>query len=377
MHRVRLAVALCCLPLVGCYEEPIRDHLHVVLGPGPVIVVTAVRDIATPESAGDNAAVEDRLEEARTGLDRGWDRWSRSFAELDAVAERATIERHGGTVRRGVHSALLDDFRPLQRMLGLEGLTANLADFDGERELQLAPTGAGLATRQQREQVERSLGWWSRSVAAYLEDTTALYGYLDRAPGRAIPCFAHVFDDHTDASGPLLEREEELVRAVKDSTERVAEALLIRDGDAYSLNELSRLVYDSFQGRLTVAVDGPVVEVEGFVEHATFVERPPVDLWRALEHIAGRWLEPDLVTAMVQPGPPSAQPDTDSTSFSAMPRRWSPAPDAPTVESELRARLAPEELYRIRWQTRPVPDEDELAETALAQLAGAETALPE
>jgi hypothetical protein len=377
MSRARLAVAVLCLPLLGCYEEPIRDHLHLAFGPGPVVIVTAVRDVAAPETAGDNTAVEDRMDEARAGLDRGWDRWSRSFAELDAIAERSTIERHDGEARRGVHSALLEEFRPLQRLLGLEGLTADLAAIAGVRELQLVPTGAGQATRQQREHVDRELDTWATAVAAYLEAATALYAYLDRAPERAIPCFAHVFDDHTDASGPLTEPEEKLVLAVKNATEQVADVLLIETGDAFSLNELSRLVFDSFQGRLTVAVDGPILEIEGFIDRGAFVERPPVDLWRALESIAGRWLVPDLVTAMVQPGPESAQPGIDSTSFAAAPRRWSPAPDAWTVESELRSRLRAADFYRVRWRAAPVPDDDELVDMALAQLASAEADLPD
>ena len=42
---------------------------------------------------------------------------------------------------------------------------------------------------------------------------------------------------------------------------------------------------------LTVTVDGPILEVEGFIDQGNVVERPPVDLWRALGSVAGRWLE--------------------------------------------------------------------------------------
>jgi hypothetical protein len=374
-----LAAAALCLPILGCYEEPVRDHLHIVFGPGPVIVVTAVRDIAPPGSAGDNPAVEDRLDEARTDVEGGWDRWSRGFAELGAVADRTTVERHGGDTRRAIHSALLDGFRPLERLLGNEGLNVLYDDRGaGERSLELRPAGSGPASRQQREHLAAARDGWSADVAAYLEAATALYAHLDRAPERAAPCFAHIFDDPPEGAEPLGEGEEQLVGAVKERMEAVAAVLLIDEGEAYSLNELSRLVHDTFQGRLTIAVDGPVVEVAGLVERPTFVERPPVDLWRALESISGRWLAPDLITAMVAPGPASAQPEPDPVAFAAEPRRWTAPPDADEVAAELRARLRPEELYLVRWQTRPAPDdEDELALLALGLLADAERTLPD
>lgn len=378
MKLSRIAVAALCLPLLACYEEPVRDHLHIAFTPGPAIIVTAVREIASPSSAGNNQAVEDRLDEARSDLAGGWDHWSRSFAELDAIADRGTIVRLEGRVSRGIHSALVDSFRPLDRLLGDQGMGTFYEEANYERELELVPTGAGQATRQQREEFDRTLSVWSESVAEYLEHATTLYAHLDRAPHRAVPCLAHVFDIHADESGPLSSAEENLITALKPPMERVAEALLIDTGRAYSLNELSRLVFDPFQGRLTVAVDGPVLEVEGFLDRSSYYERLPVELWRALESASTRWLSPDLVTAMVVPGPVNAQPEPDPISFASLPRRWSGAPDAWTVESEIRAHLQPEEVCRLRWRTQPVPDdEDEVFDAAMRMLATAEADLPE
>jgi len=376
---VRAALALgLCLPLLGCYEEPVRDHLHITFSTGPAIVVTAVRDIAPTAAAGENSAVEERTEAARMDVATGLDRWSRSFSDLDAIADRSTIERHDGQPRRGIHSALLDSFRPVERLLGNEGLGAFLDETGRLRELQLHPLGSGQATRQQRTLLDASLTDWSEEVAAYLEAASALYAYLDDAPDRAALCFGYLFDEDEEVLGPLGEAEGEMVAAVIDGMERVATVLLIDKGQAYSLNELSRLAYDSFQGRLTVTVDGPVVAIEGFVDHETFIERPPVDLWRALETMVGQWLAPDLVTAMVRPGPDEIQPDPDPVEFASLPRRWSPAPDPSTVEAELSNRLQPEPVYLVRWRTRPAPEgEDEVTETALESLRTAEQNLPD
>jgi hypothetical protein len=379
MKPVRTALALgLCLPLLACYEEPVRDHLHLVFSPGPAIVVTAVREIAPPAAAGENSAVEERTDEARRDLAIGLDRWSRSFAELGALADRSTIERHDGQPRRGIHSALLDSFRPIERLLGNEGLGAFYGQTGNVRELQLNPAASGQASRQQRAALETSLTDWSKEVSAYLDATAALYAHLDRAPGRAVPCFAHIFDERPGSSGPLSDEEEELLKAVEESMEGVAAVLLIDSGQAYSLNELSRLVYDTFQGRLTIALDGPILEIEGFVEGEGFVERPPVSLWRALETLVGRRLAPDLVTAMVKPGPEEIQPQPDPAEFATLPRRWAPAPDPATVESEIRSRLQPEPVYLVRWRTRPAPeDEDEVDASALQLLATAENNLPD
>ena len=378
MKLIRVTVVGLCLPLLACYEEPVRDHLHIAFAPGPAIVVTAVRDIASPGSGGENPAVADRLDEASSDLASGWDRWSRSFAELGAIADRTTIERHDGRARRGIHSALVDSFRPVERLLGNEGLGAFYSDTGGIRELQLHPAGSGQASRQQRALLDEALGNWSEDVAAYLEATTALYTYFDRAPDRAVLCFGYIFDEDEESLGPLGTDEGELVSAVIETMERVADVLLIDSNQAYSLNELSRLVFDTFQGRLTIALDGPIIEHQGFIEGEGYFERPPVSLWRSLETMADQWLAPDLVTALVRPGPDEIQPDPDPVVFASLPRSWAPPPDPSAVEAELRNRLQPESVYLVRWQTRPAPeDEDEVYELALQMLATAEHDLPD
>lgn len=378
MNRLHPVVVVLCLPLLACYEEPVRDHLHIAFAPGPAIVVTAVRDIAPPSSANDNPAVEERTNEARADLASGWDRWSRSFAQLGAIAERSTIERSDSQPRRGIHSALLDSFRPIERLLGNEGLGAFYDETAGVRELQLHPAGTGQATRQQRATLDQSLTGWSKEVSDYLAAATALYAYLDESPERAAPCISHVFDIHAEESGPLTNREDDLVRELKPSMERVAEILLIDSGEAYSLNELSRLVFDTFQGRLTMALDGPIIELEGFSEDEDFIERPPVSLWRSLESMVGQWLEPDLITALVRPGPDEFQPEPDPAAFASLPRRWAPHPDPAAVEIEVRDRLEPASVYLVRWQTRDaLEDEDEAFSSALQMLRTAEQNLPE
>jgi hypothetical protein len=147
-------------------------------------------------------------------------------------------------------------------------------------------------------------------------------------------------------------------------------------GDAYSLNELSRLASDPLPMRLTVTVPGPIVEIEGFEVHESYVERRPVDLWRALLDLEGRWLEPDLVTALLAPLPADHKPEPDPVVFAAIPRWAGTPPSAGEVEAAVAAELIPPGVHRVRWRAPALsyPDAEELDPRRL--IDAAEAALP-
>jgi len=85
---------------------------------------------------------------------------------------------------------------------------------------------------------------------------------------------------------------------------------LVPEGESFSMNELTRLVFDPFPARLTVSVDGRVLQSDGWIAESGFFERPAVDAWNALVSLEGRWLSPDLVTALASPAPEDPeQPD--------------------------------------------------------------------
>ena len=268
MRRLTITLAvLLCLPLTGCFEEPVVEHFHLTLrGAGPVIV-TVVQEVADPDLASSNTALADRMEASRNALEHELDPWSRRFALLQPLAEHQSIERVDGELRRSVHSAVLASFDDVARMVEAEGLSGNLTVNGGVAELSLFSTGGSRATAVQRQTVERRLVEWSQSLADYFESVIDLYGYLDARSDRSVPCFAHIFDTHegVPGSGPLKPEEEEMVLRVKDTMDGVVEALLVADGESYSLNELARLVYDPFPARLTISVTGAVLESEGLV----------------------------------------------------------------------------------------------------------------
>jgi hypothetical protein len=153
---------------------------------------------------------------------------------------------------------------------------------------------------------------------------------------------------------------------------------MVDDGEAFSLNELTRLVYDPFPARLTIAVEGQVLEAEGFSAGADFFERPPVDAWNALLSLEGRWISPDLVTAAAAPGSDDVQPDPDVLAVASIPRRYFPPPDAAEVESAIVAGLVPEEMLRLVWRPATVDAAaDEESVDWLAVMAKAETSVPD
>ncbi|HPA79649.1 MAG TPA: hypothetical protein PLS95_02445 [Thermoanaerobaculales bacterium] len=372
-------IAAACLAAVACWEEPVREHLHLTVLGDRAFVIAAIQDVAGPAVAESNPRLAARLDEARAAIERGSDRWRPLFDELQPAIERTTIDKEDGVARRAICAAATADFEPVARLLAAQGLDATLQhrsldDDHLEHELRVWPIGSPPATSNERAEVERRLDEWSVTIAEYLTEAAAFYRYLDRRPDRAVPCLSHLFDRHGPDPQPLEPEEDELVGRLKGRIQAVAEALKVAAGDAHTLNELSRLAYDPFPARLTVAVRGELVEVEGLIEGDGFVERPSVDLWRALAALEGRWLSPDLVTAMIAPGPQELQPDPDPQAFAAIGRRWAEPPAPPAVAAALRAGLVPAELHRVLWRSTAAEaaglDEDpwRLLDGALADL---------
>lgn len=382
MRQVRaILIAVLCLPLTACFEEPILEHLHLTIRGDGAVIATVVQEVASSERGQDNQELADRLEESRETLAQNLDPWSQRFANLDPLAEHQSVERIDGELRRSIRSAVLASFDEVVRLVEADGLTGNLVDAGGVAELNLFPTGGSRATYFQRQDADRRMREWSAQLADYFNAAVDLYTYLDRQPERAVPCLAHIFDKHEGmgVTGPLEPIEEELVVRVKESMEEVSFALVVPDGEAFSLNELARLVYDPFPARLTVAVEANVLSATGFVTGTGFFERPAIDFWNALRSLEGRWISPDLVTAAAAPAPDDQQPDPDVLFLASQLRRYSDPPTSGEVESAILAEMVPEELLQLRWRTPP-RSEGELdlpSENWIEVMAAAEASVPD
>lgn len=344
---VTASILVLTVAMTACFEEPIRERVHLTMLGGQATVLTTVLDVSPPQYAGSNSELAGRLDDARADLDSGWDRWRPLYDRLEPAAESYRLERVDGLARRAVYSAVVATFEPVERFLGSEGLSGVLAVDGPVHELQLFPEGGTRATWTQQQEVERALESWAAAVAEYLTASIDLWAYLESRPDRAVPCFSHLFDSHGPDSGPLTDIESGLVDDAKSSMETVADALMVPDGAAYSPNELSRLVYDPFPTRLTVSTRGPILQVEGFRQNGGFLERPPVDLWQALISLEGRWLSPDPVTAAVSPD--AGLPEVDPATFADLSRWHSSPPSASEVAAALATGLVPPDVHLVRW----------------------------
>jgi hypothetical protein len=381
--RMRIArvpvVAFLCLPLAACFEEPIREHLHLTILPGGTVVATAIQEVA-PADEYNNPLLADRLEQSRQTLDQNIDPWSQRFSRLHLLAEHRSVESIGGELRRSIHSAVFGSFDEFLPMVESDGLTGSLVIDGRQAVLDLFPTGGSRATYSQRQDAERRVSAWSFRLAQYFAAIIDLYRHLDRQPERAVACLAQIFEktEGLDGFGPLTPVEEKLVARAKESMEEVADALLVPDDAAFSLNELSRLVYDPFPARLTIAVEGEVNVVEGFSLDAGVIERPAVDVWNALRSLEGRWISPDLVTAAAAPLPEDEQPDPDIVVLASSPRWYTKPPVTAEVESAILAELVPENALRLRWTIPSATEESlNLSSRWLEVMAKAEAAIPE
>jgi len=355
--KARIGItALVCAVLVACFDEPIREHLHVHLAPGAMVAVWT-HDIAEPGRAQGNPAVRQRMDDSRAAVERGYVPASQWFGRVESAASRFEIERVEGVVRHARWSAVVTDPRAATDLLADAGWSAVIRFRDDGVDLYLEPAGSPRATRAERQLADRYLDEWSTAVADYLAATIALYDYLENRPDRAVACFSHIFeDDDVNRAWPLEDREEELLVAVGDAVDAVGEVLLVPDGEAYSPNELSRLVFDPFPARLTVSGAGGVAASEGLSVEDGYLERPPISLWQALTDLEGAWAAPDIVTALAAPVSLDAQPEVDVAEFASRRRMFTAAPSAFEVENALRDRLSRDDDIVVHWAGSWTPD---------------------
>src|SRR6185295_12284419 len=291
--------------------------------------------------------------ETRRAILDGSDDWSRRFAALEPAAEKVEQESRLGVLTRAVHRAVLAEPGELAPFFGDTPLAVSYTIREGVAELSIAPGQASRATRGQRQKIDRSLDEWSEGAARYLAAGGALWTYLDAHPERARACFGALFSDvlaeGTPPPPPLAPgRETELVEALDKASDGVVAALLVPDGEAFSLDELSRLAFDPFPAPLTVRLPGAPLEVEGFVRVEDALAARGPGLWAAFESFEGRWLAPDPALASVAASRASAQPKgkgMDLDAFLARARTWaSVAPSADEIRNALAESLRPAPL---------------------------------
>jgi hypothetical protein len=336
--------------LAGCFEEPVEERVHLCFQADGSLVVTAATRVNEVPGSGDNAALLRRLNEVRQTLERGDDDWRRRFGLIDPLAERVVLDRVGGALTELRRSAAGVDAEGLRALFADAGVAALLQIGEGRAELAISAGPSRRATREQRQAVGAALERWCELLARYTGDADALFRYLGERPERARACLSVLFSALTRSAGEELEeREAALVGAVDGDVSEAVRVFDLAEGEAYTVNELSHLVFDPFPGRVIVHTASAPEEVEGFARLPDgSLEIPGLGLWEAFAALAGRWLEPDPLLTIVEHQRDRSRP-FDLDAFISLPRRSAPPADGAAVRTALARLLAPAPVYRAVW----------------------------
>lgn len=357
MHpRLRrlLPVALAAVVLAGgCFEDPIDQKVKIEFLPKDRAEITTT--ITIHDDVGeDNPAARARIVEMRRELRDRVDEWSKRYQAIDADGDRLVIDRWHGQITKVERLADVD-YDNLSRFFADTSLGVFARHDEDWAEIDIYPGQSNRATREQRTRLDDRLDLWSSKIAKYLNETARVYRYLDDHPALAEPFFTALFQDvlpkeRVEAAPQLSEGDQAMVRELSDAMEDAWHVLLVDKDEAFSVNELSSLVYDPFPSDIEVKVPGRVLEAEGFEpgsEAKTFEVRRTT-FWNALQSLRSRWVEPDPLTAWVNAA--RAQAPLDLDDFLAQPRRVHSIPTPDGIRKAIEKQMTPKGEYRIRWR---------------------------
>ncbi len=345
----RLAL-LGSLLLLACFDlrPPVEERLVLSFLPDGGLRTQLIVELRHPEGKRASSNLGRRVRQVEQDLLAGWDPWSKRFGEAGAAVESFHWEKEEGRLTYLERNLVQDDPADLTELLADTPIHATYAVEDGVAELALYPGVPGRATRRERREVERALDDWSQVLAGYFGASEDLYWYLDLQPERAVACFGNLFESD-ESYGELTAEEELLLEHLGEATSDILDVLDVDAERAYSLDELSRKVFDPFPARFEVELPSPAIETEGFVTAGERFTVPGLSLWSAFELLEGVWLTPDPVIAWVAHERAGTEEPFDVEAFAAR-ERSALAPDDREVRDALAGALTPADLYRVTWR---------------------------
>mgnify|MGYP003576562475 CR=1 FL=1 len=360
--RRALGVGVLAACSLCCFEQPVRETITLKFLGGDAVVVGVTVKLAAEEAFKENRAARERIEALRRDLLEGRDDWSRRIESVDPALERTIWDREEGNLRSVSRRIALEHSEDLTRFFSDTLIRAQIKTLDGESELTLTPGSGSRASRSQRSEFESRRTAWLDSYSRYLHATEKLYAYLQANGTRAAVCFKEVFREEIEAEDKdeweaPTPQEQEMTDAVRKSIEETLELFSLPGESPYSLEELSRLVYDPFPAPLTVQVPGPVLTNEGFVEQSDQILKIPVrGLWEALGVLGDRWVDPNLLVLKYR-----LQIDKKPLDLPALVRVKRSAgtpPNSAEIQRALEANLVSAPVYRLKWSTRNLKELD-------------------
>lgn len=357
--RVRVvAVALAASLVFSCIPEPpVRESLLLRFDEAGHLHVFATTRIQSGQN--DTRLVQDRIAAARDAALRSDDFWARALRPLSPPLERVTFGWEKGELRTVERSAFLEDPDAVTRLFSELPVSAFVVATGQERTLEIHPARTLRANVRQRQIVSEGLARFADRGAAYLRATATVYRYLDEKPERARDVLAHAFSgrlggEKLDERFPVSEAEAALAESLKDAMDGMTSIFQVADEEAFTLDELSRLVYDPFPAALTVEVPGPAEDVAGFRRgEGNLWSAPSVGIWGAMYGLVERWVTPEPITALVTSEGLEPEGKLDIDAFAARPRAVKGTPTADELRAALEAGLAPPTVYRLKWRLPP------------------------
>lgn len=360
IRRAFLLVPLLAL-VSACFDGPVRETWTLRFLSGGWVVAGRTIEISSAEDS--NPAVAKRLGALRRDLVEEADPWAERLAEMGPVAEKVEQERLTGTIAKATHRALLTETDQVRQLFAATPVNASYTIVSGLAELSFAPGPPDRATRADREKVRRAFAPWSADVAEYFAAGSALWKYLDQHPARAWACFGRLFgqvrkDDAPEPPELLPGKETQLVEALQAAMKKVWQPLEVADGEAFTLDELSHLVWDPLPAPIEIQLPGPALEAVGFETGGSanhLVARGP-GFWHALENLEGKWLTPDPVLAFVRESR-KKKPAFDLGAFLQEPRKAAKPPSAGDVQKAIQTDLAGALEFHATWKVATDGDE--------------------
>ncbi len=352
-----LSILAVAMPAVSCFDAPVRQGLHLFfLADGSVEIRAETRILSSWRDT-ENPRVAARLDSMRDDILREQDLWARAVRAMEPERSRVCHDFDKGALVSSIRQALATDPRAVEKLFAPTPVSAIVRRDERAITLELIPSGATDATYRQRREVEQATETFSASVTLYLGALADLYARLDEHPGEERAAMGRLlsFSVEDEEGGELPEEARRLLKLAEEASGPLLDLLNVSGGEAYTLDELSRLVYDPFPASVTIEVAGDLLESEGFVsdDDGRFATRRH-GLWDALSNLSERWVTPLPVVVLV--GALRAVPSDDELneerlldSVLAAPRRVNYVPDAAEVRASIIQQLSPPKYYRLRW----------------------------
>ena len=417
-----LIAALLVAALAACTDDPVSETLTLEFFPesanapspggddaaaappdtGGYVRVEAQVDIRRHMIPKDNSLIARRVNDRTEALMNDHDPWHIRFDRVfEPIADGAEWRRAGRDLtsyRRWALAAdpnsALQDFFVDTPMLPVFEVWDNERRLPDQRRpppqtviLAFVYAGGTRATAGESSTAYRGFRDFAADAARYQRRVAALWSYMDENPGRRFETLRGLFAaaegeelpesqliapprQLAPAAAPapgrrgseslprLRDLEIELIERVVAAGEPLLKIFEVPKDDSFTLQELSRRVFDPFPGVVTAKPDGSVVEAVGFVEGSGGYSIPSLDLWSAYRALEGVFVSPDPLVFLLetQQDDFGCEEDDDACRNSARVAvflqsgslRASPG-SSTRIQQALEAELRPLDEYRLVW----------------------------